>query len=51
MDNAFEWYESNAADYEKDYKYKARNGRCDKSVTPSACKTTGYSDVTENSVN
>jgi len=28
MDNAFEWYESNAADYEKDYKYKARNGKC-----------------------
>jgi len=50
MDNAFEWYESNAADYEKDYKYKARNGRCDKSVTPSPAKTTGYSDVRANSV-
>lgn len=29
MDHAFKWYETNAADYEKDYKYKARNGKCE----------------------
>jgi len=50
MDNAFEWYETNAADFEKDYRYTAKNGQCKKSVTPSSAKTTGFTDVTPNSV-
>jgi hypothetical protein len=51
MDHAFKWYETHAADYEADYKYMAKNGKCKESkMTPSAAKTTGYTDVTEDSV-
>ena len=51
MDYAFTWYETNAADYEADYRYTAADGSCKQtSYSPSAAKTTGYHDVTTNSV-
>lgn len=51
MDFAFKFYETNAADYEADYKYTAKDGTCESSkYTPSAAKTTGYHDVTKDNV-
>jgi C1A family cysteine protease len=48
MDYAFTFAEQNAMDTESSYPYKARDGKCDSSITGVA-KVTGFTDVTPKS--
>ena len=49
MEGAFQWYETNKAELEADYRYTASNGTCKESSYTGQFNSTGYTNVTANS--
>jgi len=49
MDYAFKYAESHKMDLESDYKYKAKDGRCEEKSYTGVFSPKSYSDVRKNS--